>query len=105
MPTQERLSPHQPPLIMLHAHRSLRILKAKGVSIISKQLLVLQIRQCDHNRLIWLALEAQLTTPFHVLDGEECAIGDDDEVEIGVGYQDSVCSFDDFWEDVLDWVE
>lgn len=103
MPTQKGLRPHQPTLVMLHTHCSLWPIKARG-PICREHSLVLQIRLRDNDWCSWLALEAQLAIPGHVLNGHECAVRDDDHVEISVRDEHAIRGFDHLGEDVLDWI-
>jgi len=79
MPTQIRLRPHQPALKMLNPHRPLRPIQPIR-PIRMESILVLQIGRGDHNRRIRFRLEPQFPIPRHVLNGQESAIGDDDEI-------------------------
>lgn len=103
MPTQERLRPHQPPLEMLHPHRPLRPIQPLR-PIRPEGILILQVRRRDHDRRARPLLEPQLPVPRHVLDREQGAVGDDDEVQVAVGDEHAVRGFDDLREDVLDGV-
>ncbi len=105
MPTQIRLRPHQSPLIMINAHCALGILPAQWKPILDIHLLVLQIRQRYHGWCVRLLLETEFAVPGHVLDGKERAGGDYDKVEVGIGYEDSICSFDYLGENFLDRIE
>lgn len=55
-----------------------------GSSILCKDICVQQIRNRDIDWLARLRLEAELTIPSHVLDGEEGAIGDDNHVVVTI---------------------
>lgn len=103
MPTQERLRPHQPTLIMLHTHGPLRSVISSS-PVCSEHGLVLQIRLHDHNWRGRLCLEAKLTIPGHVLNGHEGAVCDDDHVEVPIRNEHAIRGFDDLGEDVLDWI-
>ena len=99
--TQIRLRPHQPTLVMLHAHGALRPVDST-VTVGVKHTRVFQIDFGDDNRRVRLRLEAQLAVPCHVLDGHEGTVRDDDHVEVAVGDEHAVRGFDDLREDVLD---
>ena len=90
---------------MLHPHHALRIIPPlfrPGV----KRRFVLQIRQVNHYRCrVGGGLKAQEGVPGHVLDGEEGAVGGEDEVQVAVGDEDAVGGLDDAREDALDRVE
>ena len=103
MSTQEGLRPHQPTLIMLYAHCSLRpIISCSPIG--REYSLVLQIRLRDDDRCERLFLEAKLAVPGHVLDGHESTVCDDYHVEVSVGDEDAVRGFDDLGEDMLNWI-
>lgn len=90
---------------MVNPHRTLRILKALRIKVLHESLRILQIRKRDHSRRARFLLETQFSIPGHVLDGEEGAGGDDHEIEVGVGDEDSVRGFDYLGENGLDGVE
>lgn len=104
MSTKIRLRPHQPPLKMLHPHRPLRILKAERISVIHERLLILQIREGDHDRCLRLGVEPESSAPCHILDGEERSLGYDHEVEVCVGDENALGGVDDLGEDFADWI-
>ena len=88
---------------MLHAHDSLRIIVPRE-PICLKDGLILQVWQGDIDRGRRRSLEPHLAAPGHVLDREECAVGDDFEIEVAVCDKDTVRGFDDAREDRLDGI-
>ena len=103
VPGQERLRPHEPALVVLHAHRPLRPIEP-GLPVRGEQGRVLQVRLRDDDGRRGRLLEAERAVPGHVLDGEEGPVGDDDHVQVRVGDQDPVRGFDDLGQHVLDRV-
>ena len=67
VPTQGGLGPHQAALVMLDAHRALRVVNISE-STVCEDTSVLEIRQSDDNRSGWLRLEPQFSSPGHILD-------------------------------------
>lgn len=90
---------------MINTHCPLRILKVERIPIIYIHLLILQVRERNDRRCTRLFLETQLSIPGHVLDGQESAGSDNHEVEVGVGDQDAIRSFDYLGEDFLDGIK
>lgn len=103
MPTQVRLRPHESTLIMLNPHNPLRPIQPSG-SIRGEHSLILQIWHGDVNRLRRRRLEPQLPVPRHILNSQQCAICQNNHVQVAIADKDAVGGFDDLREDFLDGV-
>lgn len=78
-----RFRPHETSFKVLYSHHSLVCVQTFKATR-DEYILVLQISKTDYNGFIWLALEAQLTVPCHVLNGKDGAVGEKIEIECAI---------------------